>query len=325
MLARRLTVASAMIYLAFVVGAVLLAAIIYKHFRAGDLPASATEHWGILVAAALVYAASHFVRSIRLYVILLDMERSYTRILGLYATLTFVNRMFPWKLGELFRLFEFTHLFRSPRLALVVIATERFFDAAILFWLLLYGLVLDASIVEDTTVLLILLSAVVIFGALTYRGLPGFARYLRFLAATRSRGRRGLTALRLAAWIDEIWRDVNRLLRGRAVVLALISFVVWALEIAAMGLIVNVVSAQDTGEFAGALLRALNSLLADGAEKSLDAIEIYFVITYAVIVIFGLPLILLYSFLRFRAFGTELSTADAGNSRYVRDETGPAV
>jgi hypothetical protein len=281
--------------------------------------------WAGLTAVALVYLASHLLRSLRLYVILLDFERSYGRILGLYATLTFVNRMFPFKIGEIFRLFEFTHMFKSPRLAVVVIATERFFDAVILFWLLLYGLMLDSSIIGDTTVLLVVLSAVVIFGVLIYRGLPGFARYLRFLAATRSRGPRGLTALRLAAWLEEIWRDVHRLLRGRAVILAMISFAVWIFEIAAMGLIVNMFTGQQAADFPGALLRALNSLLANGVEQSVLAIEIYFVVTFLVIVVAGLPLLIFYSFIRFRDFRADLRDAVTAKSRYVRGDAGQAT
>jgi len=321
MLTRRLSIASVTLYVAYVAGAVLLAASIFEHLRAVDRTMPEGRLWGGLAAVVLVYLTSHLLRSFRLYVILLDFERSFVRILALYATLTFVNRMFPFKFGEVFRFFEFTHMFNSPRLAVVVIATERFFDAVILIWLLLYGLMLDSSIIGDTTVLLIVLSVVAIFGVLIYRGLPGFARYLRLLAATRSRGTRGLTALRLAAWLEDIWLDVHRLLKGRAVVLALISFAVWTLEIAAMALIVNLFTTQSTSDFPGALLRALNSLLANGVERSVEAIEIYFAVTFMVIGAAGFPLLLFHSFIRFRDFHAAMRAAAKANARYVRADS----
>ena len=317
MWARRLHIASFVLFAIYVAGAVLLAAYIFKHASFGR---PVGELWSGLLVIALVYLGSHVVRSVRLYVILLEFERSFTRILALYATLTFVNRMFPLKLGEAFRFTEFTHALKSPRLALVVIATERFFDAIILAWLLLYGLMLDGSIVEDTTVLLIALSTVIIFGALLYRGLPGFARYLRYLAATRSRGRRGLTALRIAKGFDDLWRDMHRMLHGRAIVLALISFVVWALEIAAMGLIVNLFAGQTAADFPGALLRALNSLLVDGLAHPTMAIEVYFVMTFAVIAVTSAPLLLYYSFVRVRDFHIATENNAGRRPHYVRGD-----
>lgn len=321
MLARRLSIASVLFYVACVSGAMLLAATIFKQLRPAYQALPEGHLWGGLMAVALVYLASHLLRSFRLYVILLDFERSFARILGLYATLTFVNRMFPLKAGELFRLFEFTHMFKSPRLAVVVIATERFFDAIILFWLLVYGLMLDPSIVGDTTVLLIVLSVVAIFGMLIYRGMPGFARYLRYLAATRSRGARGLAALRVAAWVEDIWRDVHRLLRGRAVILALISFAVWTMEIVTMGLIVSLLIGPGTSDFPAALLRALNSLLANGPERSTEAIQTYFLVTFSVIVVIGLPLLLCHSWARFREFHAAMQDTATAKSRYSRIES----
>ena len=91
------------------VGAVLLAAYIFKHAPLGEPAVASGTLWSGLAIVALVYLASHAVRSFRLYVILLDFERSFRRILALYAALTFVNRMFPLKLGEIFRFSEFTH------------------------------------------------------------------------------------------------------------------------------------------------------------------------------------------------------------------------
>lgn len=325
MLARRLGIASVLLYVVCVSGAVLMAATIFKQLRPAYQAMPDGALWGGLTAVALVYLTSHLLRGFRLYVILLDFERSFARILNLYATLTFVNRMFPFKAGELFRLFEFTHMFKSPRLAVVVIATERFFDAIILFWLLLYGFALDSSIIDETTILLIVLSAVAIFGVLIYRGLPGFARYLRFLAATRSRGARGLTALRLAAWLEDVWRDVHRLLRGRAVILAVISFAIWTLEIAAMGLIVSLLTGSGTTDFPGALLRALNSLLTGGGDPSVHAIQLYFLMTFLVIAITGFPLLLLHSLTRVREFSIAMRDAMTARSRYVRADPSGAV
>lgn len=317
---RRLHIASFVLFSIYLAGAVLLAAYIFKHATLGE-PAGATGTlWSGLALVAVVYLASHIMRSVRLYVILLDFERSFRRILALYATLTFVNRMFPLKLGEIFRFSEFTHTLRSPRLALVVIATERFFDAIILSWLLLYGLMLDASILSDTPVLLIVLSSVIILGILFYRGLPGFARYLRYLAATRSRGPRGLTALRIAAGLDDIWSDIHRMLRGRAIVLALISFVVWALEIATMGLIVKLLAGQSAADFPGALLRALDSMLAAGVAQPASAIAVYFVVTFAAIAVTSAPLVLYYSFVRVREFHAATEINALGRRHYVRGD-----
>ena len=77
-------------------------------------------------------------------------------------------------------------------------------------------------------------------------------------------------------------------------------------------------------DFPGALLRALNSLLANGAEQSVIAIEIYFVMTFLVIVVAGFPLLIFYSFIRFRSFRDDLHNAVTAKSRYVRGGAGHA-
>ena len=320
MASRRLHIASFVLFAIYVAGAVLLAMYILKYVTLGEPAVSAGSLWSGLALVAVVYLASHAARSFRLYVILLDVERSFRRILALYATLTFVNRMFPLKLGEIFRFSEFTYTLKSPRLAIVVIATERFFDAIILSWLLIYGLMLDSSIVTDITVLLIVLSSVIVLSVLLYRGLPGFARYLRHLAATRSSGPRGLTALRIAAGLDELWGDMHRMLRGRAIVLALISFAVWALEILTMGLIVNLLAGNSVADFPGALLRALNSLLAAGVAQPGSTIAIYFFVTFAVIAVVSAPLLVYYSFVRLRDFHIATETIAIEGRHYVRGD-----
>jgi hypothetical protein len=274
--------------------------------------------WAFVAGAALAYAGSHLLRSVRLYVILMDVERSFARILRLYTALAFVNRMVPLKLGETFRFLELSHMFASARLGLVAIATERYFDALTLLWLLLYGFILDPAVAGDTAILLVILSLVAVFGSLAYKGLPGFARYLRFLAATRSRGRQGIAALRIAASLDSLGEDIAGLLRGRTVILAVVSFAVWALEIASMGLLLGALSDFTYAGFVSDLLRALNALLTPGASGALDAVGLYFFMTYVVIGMAFLPWTVLHCAARLRGFDGAMRLARRARTLYVR-------
>jgi hypothetical protein len=310
--------ASFAIFTLYVTGAAVLAVFAVPMAHEWYVAVSATLNWEIIGAAAAVYLVSHGLRAVRLYVILLEFEHSIFRIIGLYATLAVVNMVVAFKLGEIFRLTEFTHRLRSVRLAVVAIATERFFDAATLLWLLLYGFVINPGLASRTTLLIIILSTVVIFGMLAYRGLPGFAHYLQFIAATRSGGRRGLDALRFANWLDRLREDLSRLLRGRAVVLAVISFAIWACEIVAMGLIFALTASIQTSDLASSLLLALNSVLTIGGAPLGEAIATYFVLSFVVVLVFGGPLAIAYSVARARRFHSAMRGTRGNRAPYIR-------
>ena len=318
---RQMQFANISIYAVFIAAAAIFAALAILASRGWINSVWPDVQWEGIALAAVAYFVSHVMRAARLYVILLEFERSIALVVTLYATLTLFNLVVPFKLGEAFRLFEFTHMFRSVRLAVVVIVTERFFDAVTLLWLLLYGFVLDPAIVGQTTMLIVVLSTVVIFGLLIYRGLPGFARYLRFLVTTRSRGRRGLDAMRVAGWLEGLWQDLSRLLRGRAVVLAVISFAVWAFEILALGLIVSSTMPGPYTGLAGSLLGALNSLLTVGSAPLDDAVATYFVLTFVVVLVIGGPLTIVYTMSRARAFHAAVRGARGARAPYIRKRT----
>jgi hypothetical protein len=315
---RRMTFASFAVFTLFVTGTAMLAVFAVPMAHDWYKAVSVTLDWKIIGAAAAVYLASHVLRAARLYVILLEFERSMLRVIGLYATLAVVNIVVAFKLGEIFRLTEFAHRLRSVRLAVVVIATERFFDAVTLLWLLIYGFVIDPGLASQTTLLIITLTTAVIFGMMTYRGLPGFAHYLQYIAATRSGGHRGLEALRFANWLDRLREDLSRLLRGRAVVLAVISFAIWACEVVAMGLIFASTASVQTSDLASSLLLALNSILTVGAAPLGDAIVTYFVLSLVVVLVFGGPLAIAYSVARARGFNAAMRGTRGARAPYIR-------
>lgn len=285
-----------------------------------ELAPLAIARLDLLGAAILTYIASHVLRWLRLYVILLDFERSLARVAKLYGTLALVGRMIPLKLGEGFRFIELSRTVGNMRTALVVIAIERYFDALTLLWLLLYAFIFDPLIPADTAMLLIVLSVVAILGSLAYRGLSGFARYLRFLAATRSRSEKGIAALRLAGSLDRVAEDVGGILRGRAVILAVLSLAVWAFEVATMGLAVAAMSEGD-GSFLGSLLRGLNALLVAGESGS--AAGAYFALTFLVVLAAGLPLTIGYAIARLRGFVAAMRMARQVPGLYVREQPSP--
>ncbi len=297
------------------VGAALVATV---WLAAGnELAPLAIARLDLLGAAILAYIASHVLRWLRLYVILLDFERSLARVAKLYGALALVGRMIPLKLGEGFRFIELSRTVGNMRTALVVIAIERYFDALTLLWLLLYAFIFDPLIPADTAMLLIVLSVVAILGSLAYRGLSGFARYLRFLAATRSRSEKSIAALRLAGSLDRVAEDVGGILRGRAVILAVLSLAVWAFEVATMGLAVAAMSEGD-GSFLGSLLRGLNALLVAGESGS--AAGAYFALTFLVILAAGLPLTVGYAIGRLRGFSAAIRMARQVPGLYVREQ-----
>jgi len=85
--------------------------------------------------AALFYILAQICRFLRFQYICLERERGFIPLLNLFSFSTLVASLFPYKVGDLVRIYIFQRYFKSVSLGFVIVVIERFFDTVVLLGL----------------------------------------------------------------------------------------------------------------------------------------------------------------------------------------------
>lgn len=175
----------------------------------------------------ILFLMVHAVKSMRLYLIVIDEKIPFRRFLLLYSLTTLVNLVVPYKLGEFFRIFVFIRATGDKKIGFLSVLLDRFFDTVALVLILLpYELLTNGS-VSSSTLLLTVFVVVLVF---VYISFPSFYTYLnRYIIMNRtSKGAMG--SLKMLELVKSGADYVRRLIHGRYALLTICSFVAWLLE-----------------------------------------------------------------------------------------------
>ena len=186
--------------------------------------------WSLFLGACF-YICAHVFRFLRLLVLSVEHRPSLPSIIGLYSVTSFLSLCFPFKTGELFKVYEFSRYFRSFGTGLAIIAVERFFDALSLILLITLARFYYGDNQVQLSVLLPVLSIFVIFIILTYLFLPRSFAYLRSLTLGISESRRGIVFLNVIGYTEMVYDLFCSIIRGRFLILSILSIGVWLCEL----------------------------------------------------------------------------------------------
>ena len=121
----------------------------------------------------------HLFKGIRLYFLVLEERPTVARFLKLYVKTTLVNLVFPFKLGELFRIYSFGHEWKNYKAGLLLILVDRYFDTIPLMLLLIGFTISGKGTLYGIVVVLTVFIAVV---TVMYFIFPSTYKYMnRFL------------------------------------------------------------------------------------------------------------------------------------------------
>jgi hypothetical protein len=200
----------------------------------------------VVIPAALLYLASHALRALRLTVIIADEDASLRDVARVHAWTAGVSILLPFKLGELFRVVELARLVRGDTPHEPMTPFDRFAGAALLVWT---ERVLDAMAIAAMLLLAILGGsqllqrfalpgvAVVLVGVGTfavYYLLPETIESVKLFVLRRYNTPAGAHALRTLEGVSRILDRAPGVVRRRFPALAMLTGLIWALEVAAM-------------------------------------------------------------------------------------------
>ena len=146
--------------------------------------------YAMIAIALLVYG----IKALRLYFILLGQGISVTQFLKQYCKVIPVSVIFPYKLGEIFRIYCFGYQIQSYWNATVSVLLDRFVDTVALVCVVLAVTFYNGKAISGLIYLLLLFLAVVVLAYLVF---PELYRYWKKYFLLRPASKRGIAMLEL--------------------------------------------------------------------------------------------------------------------------------
>lgn len=170
----------------------------------------------------------HLIKVGRLYLALYGTEITLSSHVKIYCKVTPVSVILPFKLGELFRMYCYGRRIENNLKGTVTILLDRFMDSIALVSILLLTWILNGGHVIPFVYVLIIFLAFVMIAYLVFPGIYGFwKKWILCSQATK----RKLVFLRILDSLNMIYREIEDVIKGRGILLYVMSMAAWAVEI----------------------------------------------------------------------------------------------
>ncbi|MCR4924045.1 MAG: flippase-like domain-containing protein [Lachnospiraceae bacterium] len=249
------------------------------------------------ICVVFLFLLIHLLKSMRLYLVLLDERVEFKTFVLTYFTTTLLNLIIPFKLGEILRVLILSRITKSTLKGLFCTITDRFFDTLALVLIMLPLQLLYRDTLSMAGIFLSVFLLAVIFAFWTF---PSAYDYLsKYIIINRS-SQRSMAALK-GLWLTKQGYDgVRKLVSGRYGLMTLLSFGAWIVE----GMLLFVLSrilriAFDAREFC----EYIASILFKGHKTMIQT-------PYFVLCVTGLSILTIISFVIFKAFGRRKSNKE---------------
>ncbi len=179
----------------------------------------------VIVASAVIV---HTVKALRLYVAIFFPGMKTSDYLKTYCKVTPVSAIFPFKTGELFRMYCYGELVGNLPTGVVVILLDRFMDTAALVTILFMVLLLNGG---PITPLLCFLVVILFFMLIAYAVFPGIYQYWKKYILRLNVTPRKIRFLSFIDRCNDVYKRISNVTRGRGVILYFLSLIAWGIEL----------------------------------------------------------------------------------------------
>ena len=189
----------------------------------------------MIMVAAVAYLAAHFVRAMRLWLILGSDRATFGTILGYHVTIAFFTFATPFKLGDALRATELYRLLGDDPRGFFVVWIDRLFDVAVIL-VLVAVMAWNGPPDPAASLVLISLGAFLVGSIVAAVLLPGATTaFIRSLLQSSSE--RSLRTFRAAVRLRTVLSRVPKIEGQTFSLLVLLTLGVWGLELATLFLV----------------------------------------------------------------------------------------
>jgi succinate dehydrogenase hydrophobic anchor subunit len=187
----------------------------------------------------------HFFRGIRLFLALYGTGISSRQYIKTYCKVTPVSMIFPFKIGDFFRMYCYGIQIGSFLRGVVIVLFDRFMDTVALVTIMI---AVWAVGLEISTYIIYLLSIFSGGVVLIYYAFPGIYTFWKryFLRAKISVHK--LWALNMLERLHNIYREIEYVAKGRGLILYILSLIVWGIELGGVSIISRMSGMEYTGK-----------------------------------------------------------------------------
>lgn len=236
---------------------------------------------GLFLTVALVHA----VKAARLYFLLYGAGIPADEYLKTYCKVTPVSILFPFKLGELFRMYCYGRLVGNQIRGIMVVLLDRFMDTTALVSLILLGHIGQRMpfVPVAYAFILFLLSVLLLYAAF-----PGIHRYWKRQLLDARATERTVRSLRMLESVAAVYGEASSLAKGKGILVYMMSLAAWGMEIGSLAF-QDVAGGNGMGD---AMMDYLTAAMGGGSSARLDRFAVlsigFLLVLYAVMKLKGL-------------------------------------
>lgn len=183
--------------------------------------------WDILQIVLCVCIVVTF-KAVRMYIVLFEDITNKKQYLIKYMLTTLVNILIPFKLGEIYRGFSYSRITGSYAKGYVAVIFDRFMDTLALDTVSIPIFMYSCLFMPP---IYVILTIFIIMAVTFYLLFPSFYLFWNHVLILRRNTKNTLRGLKLLEIIKNAMKDVFRMVKGKFVVLLLLSLFAWIAEL----------------------------------------------------------------------------------------------
>lgn len=231
-----------------------------------------------VIIVTVVSVLVSIIKAIRLYLILYGTGIDRKIFFRQYCKVIPVSVVFPFKLGDVFKIFCFGFHIKNYMYSMCAIILDRFADTLALMTLLCSMVFFS---VNKTGYIFYLLMIFLIGIIILYWLFPGLNNYWRHYCLCADATKNKIKLLQFLSKLELSYNEINKILEGKTIVLYILSLLAWGIE--SLGLVIFV----DYGGIGEAVSQHLISALSGTTTMYIEiytvsctfiALSLYFII-----------------------------------------------
>ena len=175
----------------------------------------------------IVFILIHIFKCLRQYLLLIEFNVNFIDFFSAYVKGTFISIVFPFKMGEFYKAFQYGYLIKDYVKGLITIIVDKFFDAIILLTLIIpYEIIKHNTLSVLSGILLIFVTIVLIvfvsFNTTYY--------YLNKHFIIKKDDSRSIIILNVLDYCNSMYLNVKNMIKNRISLIGIFAVISWALE-----------------------------------------------------------------------------------------------
>lgn len=203
---------------------------------------------GMTVFSVLILTGTailvHAVKAGRLYLALYGTGMGLGTHLKTYCKVIPASVVFPYKMGEFFRMYCYGTRLGNPLTGIVIILFDRFVDTAALVTAILLVWLLSGGQVTSLVYVLLVFLALVLF---VYGVFPKVCRFWKRYLLKAKATENSLAVLAMLERADTLYHVVENAVVGRGIILYFLSLAAWGVEIGSVALLGRMSDSKPVG------------------------------------------------------------------------------